>query len=70
MKIIAEIENTLAGNVVVTKDEKEHYHVGILNENDDFEVKHPDLRNTESVINALAFYFQAEANARNKLLKK
>lgn len=70
MKIIAEAENTIQGNVVVVKNESGTFSVGLLNDNDEFDPKHPDLNNTESVINALMHYLNAEAYKRAKLEKE
>lgn len=67
MNIVAEIENTISGNIAVVKNEDGSFSVGNLDQSGVFEEKHPNLSNTESVINALSFYLQAEANKRAKL---
>lgn len=70
MNIVSEIENTISGNLVVVKNENGSFAVGFLNKDGFFEEKHINLSNTESVVNALSFYLQAEANKRQKLESK
>ena len=69
-KIIAEIENTLSGTILVVKNENGTFSMGPLDENGVFSEKHINMSNTESVVNAMAFYFQAEANSRQKMANK
>lgn len=64
-KVIAEIEDTSRGVVQVIQHDGGTYSVGIVNENEEFEAKHPNL-DAAGAIRAIAFYFQGELNMLKK----
>lgn len=68
MKIIAEVENTLNGDITIVKNEEGFYSIGVIS-NGYLEIKHPNI-NADECISALAHYIQGEAYKRNKLENK
>lgn len=68
MKILTESENTLIGTIVTIKNDDGTYSVGVMHDDDNIDVKHPNV-NAEGCIAALAHYLNGEAYKRNKLEK-
>jgi len=64
-KIIAEVENTSRGTIQVVQHLDNTYSVGLLNEKEEFEVKHPNV-DAAGAIRAMSFYFQGELNMLKK----
>lgn len=64
-KIIAEIENTSRGTIQVIQHSEDSFSVGLLNDKEEFEAKHPNI-DAAGAIRAMSFYFQGEL----KILKK
>lgn len=64
-KIIAEVEDTSRGTIQVVQHSDNTYSVGLLNEKEKFEVKHPNV-DAAGAIRAMSFYFQGELNMLKK----